>query len=408
MGAIAAACDDEVPRPIAAASVGPIELPDGQTVGGAARRLGVEDGPRFSGIATIALEGGTCSGSFVVPPGIDLERDGPAYLLTAGHCLLGAEAAPNQIEFDVALGPRPDGVRFRHFADSPGAATVVQAERLMFATLKGVDLAIVELVPSRRALRAAGVVPFVLAETASADGDDIAYAGHPQLADPLAPAVLGACRQLRRATLVLEAQFHWWDVAVNMCQGTGPGASGSPVFALATGEVVGVLNTGVQVGEASPACAINHPCEAQPASQSVEGASYAIPVHGLGGCFDADGRFDRRRDTCPLDRDVQMQPTRGRIVLAPNPGGTVTLSEPLGARGLTHYRTLAGPADALDCRAPSGYGPVVARSDAPSLVASVAGDPGEYLLCVRAGAGADDGAGWQDAGTPTVLRITID
>jgi len=342
-----------------------------------------------------------------VPPGLDLERDGPAYLLTAGHCLLGAGSAPNQIEFDVELQPRPDGVRFRHFADSPGAATVVQAERVMFATLKGVDLAIVELVPSRRALRAAGVVPFLLAATASADGDDIAYAGHPQLTDPLAPAVLGACRQLRRAPLVLEGQFHWWDVVVNMCQGTGPGASGSPVFALATGEVIGVLNTGVQVGEASVPCAINHPCEAQPAFRSVEGASYAIPVHGLGGCFDADGRFDRGHDTCRLDRDVQMQPTRERIVVASNPGGAVTLSEPLAARGLTHYRTLAGPADALDCRDPSGYGPIVARSDAPSLAATVAGDPGEYLLCVRAGAGADDGAGWQDPWTPTVVRITV-
>ena len=404
--AVAAGCGEEgrVPQPTEPSSVGAIALPDGLTIGGPPMQLGVADGPRFSGIALINLDGFTCSGSLVVPATLDLATDGPAYLLTAGHCLLTLGGPPNDIVGDTRLDPPTNSVRFRYFGDSTGAATEVGATRFLFATLKGADIGIVELAPTRLELRRAGVVPFVLSDEAGVDGEAIAYAGYPGSAGPFSPAVLGACRQLRKVPLVLEAGFHSYDAIANDCQGLLGGASGSPVLSLATGKVIGLHNTHAEEGGVP--CAHNHPCEG--GVNISEGTAYAIPTAGLGACFGPAGRFDVTLGGCPLDRDIQVEPLVSRVDLTAAPGGAIPFEVMLGARGLSHYRAAVVPAATGDCRDAGAYGPVLALAEAPSAAATVAGDPGIALLCLQAGLGPDPtGAGWQDARTPTVIQVAV-
>ncbi len=392
-------------RPTTATSEGPIALADGQTVGGPSRFLTVDDGPRFSGLA--AMQIGGCSGAFVVPAGLDLDADGPAYLLTAGHCL--ALAPPNTVGTDISLGGDLS-VQFHYFGDSPDAAVKVSTGRIAFVTMKGVDLALIELEASRHALRDEGVVPFVLADAPVDDGAEIAFAGHPRVTNPEGFAVLAACHQLRRAPLLIEHIWHFFDVEANDCQGGSGGASGSPVFSLSSGRVVGVLNTGVDPVSPPSPCSLSQPCEAGPDTiHFVPGTAYAIPVDALGACFDATGRVDRTRVGCPLDRGVQMQPTADPLTFAAAPGTTLTATVPLDPVDLTHYRAAVGPAATTDCRSATSYGPITDWRAAPEIAATLPGDPGRYVVCVQAGLGPDPTtAGWQDLRTPTMVIAAVE
>jgi hypothetical protein len=220
---------------------------------------------------------------------------------------------------------------------------------------------------------------------------------------------MAACRQLRQVPLLLEGGFHWYDAAANDCQGVEFGASGSPILSLATGMVVGVLNTKAETGSPYDPCGLNQPCEAGPMYVDFYlGTNYAIPTTGLDACFDATGRFQVALDGCPLDRGVQMKALVPRLQLPAVPGASLPVDVPLSAEGLSHYRTAVVRAATDDCRDESAYGPVVALADAPAVAATVPGDPGISLLCLQAGRGPDPTAGgWQDARTPTVVAIEV-
>ena len=385
---VGVACGDFLPRPTEPTSVGPIELPGGQTVGGPPRLLETADGPRFSGVA--AYNGRQCSGAFVVPSALDLATDGPAYVLTAGHCPLGPGADPNAV---VLSSTQQSFSQFRDFDDSPAAAVEVGGKLVAFASLKGADLALIELAFSRKALRRRGVVPFVLSDQPTTPDEEIAFAGHPFGS----PALLSACRFEARVPMLLEAPFHFFDAEANQCAGVRSGASGSPIFSLGTGKVVAVLNTTAEPGSGAE-CALGRPCEAGPSALVFrEGTSYAIPVSGLGACFDASGRLDVTRAACPLDRGNQMLPAVRQITMPATPGMPLAIQVSLENAELTHYRYLVGPAASTNCRDASRYGPVVRWTDAPAIEATVAGEPAIHLVCILAGPGPDpSAAGWQD------------
>jgi hypothetical protein len=396
---------EDVPRPTELSSTGPIELPDEQTIGGVERSLRKADGPRFSGIAQWQNRG--CTAAYIVPSSLDLTVDGPAYVFTNGHALSGVRDSPNGVTVDSS-DEGPFKLRFRYFADSPGASTVVYSNRIVFGTMKGLDLAIAELVPSRMELRAMGIVPFVLSEAPTEDGAEIACVGHPWGE----PALLSACRFERRVPMLIEAASHWFDMEANRCAGIATGSSGSPILSLETGKVVAILNTKAEGKSGEDRhCMSNAPCEAGPTQlRFVDGTNYAVPVSALNGCFDGAGAFDASAADCPLDRGIAMMPALevGQIIAESTPGESQTIEVPLESQGLTHYRYAVGPAASTDCRDVASYGAVMTWADAPSIVATIPGDAGFSLVCILAGPSSDptDG-GWQDPSTPTVVTVQL-
>src|SRR5262245_24142722 len=104
LSAFGPACGEgeQVPWPAEPSSVGPIALPPGQTVGDPSFPIEPADAIRFSAVAGIWL-GPSCQGAFVVPSAVDLTADGPAYVLTAGHCVLGINRPPNEVVLDEPL-----------------------------------------------------------------------------------------------------------------------------------------------------------------------------------------------------------------------------------------------------------------------------------------------------------------
>jgi hypothetical protein len=394
-------CGADLPGPAGLVSDGPIELRDGQTVGGPSRRLDRDDGPRFSGLAWTEINGSTCSGALVTPAALQDVNDGPAYLLTAGHCVMDRPQSPNQIVTAMpGQGPR-DTVVFRRFADSSDHATRVPVRQLAYATMKGIDLAIVELARTRRELREGGIVPFVLAEAPVATGVPIAVAGHPNLDF----ARLVACAAGARVPLVLEAGFHWFDAVTNACADIAPGSSGSPIFSLDTGEVIGVQNSMAFRGQR---CAFDSPCEVAPGGVTfAPGTVYGGAVDRLARCFDATGSFDLDAPGCPLDRGEQMTADPEQLMLLATSTAPVRVTFALASNGLSHYRHAFGPATTTDCRSPSVFGPITAFADAPSIALAAPPSPDPFVLCLQAGRGADVAHDWQPSSTPTTIAVSV-
>ena len=396
---LAAGCGGtDVPRPTEPVSVGPIDLTAGPDVGGAPRFLAKADGPRFSGIAWTMIRGMSCSGAFVVPSAAAPPASAPAYVLTAGHCVRNPLYEANEVEAGTDISAAQATVVFRYFDDSRDAATTARVRALAFGTMKGKDIGIVELEPTCGQLRAQGVVPFVLSPRPSDGGEGIAVVGLPFLN----PVSLAACHATRRVPLVLEGVYHWFDHEANDCQGIVGGSSGTPVFSLATGEVLAVVNTLATPLAGYLPCVEDHPCEVGDGITYAEGSAYASGISGLAGCFDATGRFDRELPACPLDRGVGLQPTPGSVALSV---GAPPVTVALASAGASDYRFASGPAGTIDCRDAAAYGPVTDWATAPTLSVAAAAAPGVSLLCLQAGVGTDPTGAWQDLAAPTVVTV---
>jgi hypothetical protein len=305
----------------------------------------------------------------------------------------------NEVEAGVDVVDTGSTVVFRHFASSPDVDPTVSVRSVVFGTMKGQDIGVVELEPTLAQLRGQGVVPFVLSARPSEPAEPIAVVGIPGLTY----VSLAACHVTHPAAMLLEGPYHWFDYEADDCQGIIGGSSGSPVFSLQTGEVLAVVNTVAEPLRGFLPCMLDHPCEVAGAEPAyVEGSVYAGGVSGLVRCFDTAGRFDAALSACPLDPGVGMQPSPGTLTLT---AGAPPAAVALAPAGLTNYRFGYGPAATIDCRDPAAYGPVTEWAAALSLSLAPSSTPGVNLLCVQAGVGPDPASGWQELSMPTVVTV---
>lgn len=117
---------------------------------------------------------------------------------------------------------------------------------LRYATMAGLDIAVVELDATYAEL---GVGPLVV--TTAPDGAASEYAGVPVDGVPESERYLrrGTCTHQPPVT-VAEHRWIWYGLLPNNCQGISGGASGSPVLRAGSREMIGTLNT---LSEPSPA-----------------------------------------------------------------------------------------------------------------------------------------------------------
>jgi hypothetical protein len=98
----------------------------------------------------------------------------PAYAFTNGHCLGFLDA--NEVVLDRAL---TGTLTLNWFIDTPASRYAVPLKRAVWASMKGVDLAIVELEATAGDLVARGFRPLPLAATPAAEGDAVLNVGAP-------------------------------------------------------------------------------------------------------------------------------------------------------------------------------------------------------------------------------------
>ncbi|WP_437735038.1 ImmA/IrrE family metallo-endopeptidase [Sorangium sp. So ce1335] len=352
-----------------------------------------------------------CSGSLIKTSD---RADAPAYALTAGRCV--TYPFDRSMYFDVGVDRTlVDSLTFlfKELNDSPdGERVEARGVRLAYVTMKGADLALVELDRTIGELQALGIEPLPLADAPPAAGAPIELAGVPVDdgggESPETFVRRARCTEGARRPNVVEHQWHWYDMHVSACGGMGSGAVGGPAIDERR-RVFGVFTTRFGAAEPVDTCYLGYPCEVgggEP-ERGVEGATYAVDATGIARCFDAGGRFDVAAAGCPLDPGghASLGATPSRIA-------TPTVGEPPGPSGWgvrlapvsdTHYRFKVGPVESVDCRAAEGYSAPIAIEDDRLAALPVPAKEGLVAMCVLTGSGDVGGAAWQSAEHPTVI-----
>lgn len=358
----------------------------------------------------VSAEGSHCTATVVTGPG-QVSAEADALVVTSGHCVSG-RLGTNEVLVDQEPA---EGWSFTpaYFADTVAQHRRVGVRKVRYATMKSLDMAVVQLTVSYADLAAQRIRPFRLDPRAATPGTRVELAHIPVMID-------SEERYLRRSLCtggdrydLVEHVWYWPRGWVNDCAGVHGGSSGSPVLVAGTDRIAAVLNTTVEP-DYSGACYLGRPCELTPTAPRMRtGASYASGLEAVAGCFTAD-RFDPRAAGCrlphprPLELSNRNPYTRSTVT---DPEGTVRPARwklELKATGASHARIKTGPAASTDCAAPDGYGPVFALADRPVFEEPVDRRENLYLACVVAGPGARPGSGWQPYTEATMGLLRVD
>lgn len=355
-----------------------------------------------------------CTGVFIatVPDNED-PGDAPAYVLTNGHCVDLSGANDVLLDRPSAQNHR---VIFNYFADAPAQAVAFPIKRTAYATMKGQDIAVVELAARFDDVVRQGFEPWRATLTLPARDEPVVVVGAPSLGGVQASFLrLAACRIEARVPVVLEFNWHWFDFDRNGCADIRPGSSGSAVLSRLTGRLLGLVNTTTIGAVRYTECFLNHPCEPAPGGVTARArTTYMTPIVRMDRCFDESGWFDMQQHGCPLDQGVQVRLTPP-VLGAENPGLDVgPLGQPrrhwsVAVSGpLELYRFKVVPAATGDCRDLRGYSAPIRVTDQPMIEDPLPTREGYYFLCVVGGTRATQGFGWQSLDHPTVAAVRID
>ncbi len=336
--------------------------------------------------------------------------DSPAIALTNGHCVQPWTA--NEVYFNLPADSTT--VTFHSFVDAPEQGVRIEVEQVLYSTMKGLDLAVLELATTNGELQAEGIEPLPIDPLPPALPAQVTVVGIPVSGVPAHLAYLRAetCAATGWADL-FEAQWHFTGSIRTSCQDIYGGSSGSPVFAADGTALIGLVNTTTVGG--TTACGIGMPCEVlYEGTSALENRTYVVPLADLTGCFDDVGRFDHTTESCPLDDGRQLlianYPTQPVQPFQPDVDGilrpTAWNAQLTGDR--LFYRTKTGPAGVINCGEEAGYSEPAAMANSQLVTGPVGPEDGSYLLCVVAGDTETVDDSWQPVGQATVARIEID
>ncbi|MFI0408159.1 trypsin-like peptidase domain-containing protein [Actinomadura sp. 3N508] len=332
-----------------------------------------------------------CTATVISPARPPDPRD-RALVLTAGHCV--GRFAANDVRTGVDA---PAGWTFTpaYFVDTIDRHRAFPVASIQYASMKGVDLAVVELAASYGDLAAIDVRPLDLSAAPPPEGAAIEVVHAPVDGLPQDQQFLrrSRCRSGAR-TDVAESPWIWHGASPNDCAGVAGGSSGGLVVRRDGRRVVAVLNTTVETG-VSGVCKLGRPCEIGPAGAVLRpGTSYAIGVAPLAGCplDDLACRLDPGDGAAPSDTRVAVRSKDARWDAA------------LDARGGTHARIKTGPLGRTDCRNPAGYGRPFAIKDRPVIDDPLPPDEDFYVLCVVSGQGSE----WVPARFASFTTVQVD
>jgi hypothetical protein len=307
--------------------------------------------------STIALN--NCSGSLVRwPQSVDADR---AMLLTNGHCYENGF-----INAGVVLQNRASTRSGTLLSDSGATLGTVRADKLIYGTMTGTDVALYELTDTFAQIKSkySNTTALTVAATRPADGTAMTIPSS-YWKQVWTCSINGFVPTLR------EDQWSWKDSIRydTGCQ-TTHGTSGSPIIRTSDRAIIGINNTGNDDGAS---CTLNNPCEVD-ANGNVtvhQGQSYGEQTYLFTTCLNASRAIDLTVAGCKLTG-------------ASAPGNTVTVANP-GAQTAT-----VGTAKSLQITATDS-------ASGQTLTYSATGLPAG--LSINAGTGLI-------SGTPTTAQST--
>ncbi len=289
-----------------------------------------------------------CTG-WVLATGAD--DDAPAVAATTARCVGLSDGAT--ILTDQPLSGATLEVNDFARLTSAGDVNVVPVpiERVLWASVRGTDLAVLELGMTVGELAARGVAP-ITPVAVPEQGAEILIAGVPVagVADDQ-QFLRGSRCQLGASTDLLESSLLWPATRAVDCPGILDGSQGSAVLNQA-GEVLAMVLASTIAAPEGLDCGPGRPCEVTDGSTSLrENTSYLVPVDALGGCF-PEGSLNLGAD-CGLEDPAEVLPAVAAAGVG-RPGSTIEVTAPEGSAA-SSPQVKQGPLGAVDCRALEGW-----------------------------------------------------
>ncbi|MFT0865175.1 trypsin-like serine peptidase [Pseudomonas sp. CAM1A] len=286
---------------------------------------------------------------------------GPAYVLTAGHCVSKRNGVIVQDH------PLQATITFNYFADTITERHRVAVRRAVWSSIQGRDLALLELDAPLQQLLDHDIAPLMMAAPAPA-GSAVLVVG--EASRPDIGLRLRACTE-QDLPVLLQQPWLWRRLKSNDCRGVGEGVSGSPVLERASNRVIGVIN-------------------------SISGERVtSIPVGGLLDCF-SDGRLDLDIAVCPLSPGFQLvQQSNAAFKRLYKLGDDDNGNPPPPSWNFAftldtqRYRYKA-TRDALACEDPDGYSGTLPAMGTVLINDPIGPETGWHFLCVVGVDSAED------------------
>ena len=237
--------------------------------------------------STIALS--NCSASLVRFP--NSAGTDQAMMLTNGHCYEGGMPSAGEV-----LVNQPSTRSGTLLDESGNSLGTVRADTVLYATMTGTDVTLYRLTSTFANLQSRfGATALTLSSSHPADGASIAIPSS-YWKRIWNCKIEGFVGQLR------EGEWTWRDsIRYDANCDTIHGTSGSPIVDAASGQIVGINNTGNDDGEM---CTLNNPCEVAPdgTTKAVQGQSYGEQTYWFTTCLTATRTIDLNKAGCLLTK----------------------------------------------------------------------------------------------------------
>lgn len=304
---------------------------------------------QWMGVGAMTDGAMSCTVNLIEPPGgCEPSDDAPAMIATNGHCVGLGRTAPN-VRRDEEFSA---DVSFNHFQDTQNKRIPAKVDRILYANMITKDIAILRLNMTYGELKKKGVKPFKIAK--KFENGPLRSVAVPADGVPKSERYVrgNSCQSGPRRD-VLEDTFLWRQQVSFDCPAVG-GSSGSGVFNEKTGELMGLLNTGINEKEASMPCRYNGPCSVdEKGIQPETDIRYGFDLSFLHQCASKTCEIDPTQGSCPLPGSPQVQPMVGSPTNSLDE--PINLENPIIGQRFQAYRVKIGPAGSTDCSDPSGY-----------------------------------------------------
>jgi hypothetical protein len=236
---------------------------------------------------TIALS--NCSASLVrFPTSVSTDS---AMMLTNGHCYEGGLIAAGRVIQNAASSR--SGTLLN---SSGGSVARVRANRVLYATMTGTDVALYRLNTTFAALaQSYGAAPLTISAAHPSAGASIAIPSS-YWKEIWNCSIDGFVNTLREDTWTWKDSVRY-DAGCDTIGGT----SGSPIVSTATGELIGINNTGNEDGGR---CTLNNPCEVSASGvvTVLAGRSYGQQTYWFTTCLNSSRTIDLTVSGCLLTK----------------------------------------------------------------------------------------------------------
>lgn len=319
-----------------------------------------------------------CTATLIDTRGDKSDGDSPAYVLTSGHC----------VSFDslniTADTPSDGHIDFNYFHDTADRQLRYDLKQVNWSSMRGQDLAVIELDASLQSLIKAGVQPLRLADNAPEIGNDLLIVGAPSQFDEKGLR-LSACSLVSSETLI-EHPAVFPEFYKDQCRGLKPGSSGSPLLDRQSNQVLAVVATTTADALAENRCFGDAPCELENGQPRWASASnYSNPVGMLAQCF-VEGRFAPQAEGCDMLPTVTITPKSHAIryykrIKRDALGNPALPTWKMAFDLNTPFYRYKAVRDPVQCASPHYYSQALPAKDA--LIDDPVGtEPGLYVLCM--------------------------